>query len=191
MTATELNLTGTIWGRLTVLKQVGKDKYGQSMWACVCECGAERTVRSWPLRSGKTKSCGCFQSDVASKPRKTVVTYATTHRRLKKLKGPARNYACVDCSTTAAAEWSYDNLDPNELTSPTGHYSLDFDHYVPRCTKCHSAFDALFRPRATTCVQGHPYDEVNTYWRPDGQRDCRECTRAAGRRYNQRQRATA
>ncbi len=30
---------------------------------------------------------------------------------------------------------------------------------------------------ATECYQGHPYDEENTYWYPDGSRGCRECRR--------------
>jgi hypothetical protein len=29
----------------------------------------------------------------------------------------------------------------------------------------------------THCPQGHPYDLVNTYFRPDGSRDCRACQR--------------
>lgn len=35
----------------------------------------------------------------------------------------------------------------------------------------------------THCPQGHPYDEQNTYRRPSGGRICRECSRAAGRRF--------
>ncbi len=36
--------------------------------------------------------------------------------------------------------------------------------------------------RATHCPQGHPYDEANTYLRPDGKgRDCRKCRTAASR----------
>lgn len=32
------------------------------------------------------------------------------------------------------------------------------------------------------CVNGHPYTEENTYWRPDGKgRDCRECRRAVAK----------
>lgn len=33
----------------------------------------------------------------------------------------------------------------------------------------------------TRCVNGHPYDEKNTYRRPNGQRDCRACIRARQR----------
>lgn len=35
----------------------------------------------------------------------------------------------------------------------------------------------------TECPQGHPYDEVNTYHRPDGGRDCHTCRRERSRRY--------
>lgn len=36
--------------------------------------------------------------------------------------------------------------------------------------------------RQTSCIHGHPYDEQNTYIRPDGRRDCRACNVARQRR---------
>jgi hypothetical protein len=39
----------------------------------------------------------------------------------------------------------------------------------------------------THCVQGHPFDAVNTYVDPNGSRKCRVCLRAASRRYYHRQ----
>lgn len=38
----------------------------------------------------------------------------------------------------------------------------------------------------TQCLQGHPYDEVNTYFYPTGGRACRTCRREARRRYRLR-----
>ena len=38
----------------------------------------------------------------------------------------------------------------------------------------------------TSCTNGHPYDEANTYIRPTGQRDCRACFRERTRRYRER-----
>jgi hypothetical protein len=38
----------------------------------------------------------------------------------------------------------------------------------------------------THCIRGHPFDEVNTYINPRGERQCRACSVAAGRRYRQR-----
>jgi len=48
----------------------------------------------------------------------------------------------------------------------------------------------------THCPQGHPFDEGNTYRRPSGKRECRECTRERDRqRYrrvgNRRKRVAA
>lgn len=40
--------------------------------------------------------------------------------------------------------------------------------------------------RMTECLQGHPFDEENTYVRPDGYRGCRKCHAARQqRRYTQ------
>lgn len=39
---------------------------------------------------------------------------------------------------------------------------------------------------ATTCRQGHPYDDANTYVTPLGKRDCRTCRTEASRRARSR-----
>jgi hypothetical protein len=36
------------------------------------------------------------------------------------------------------------------------------------------------------CVNGHPFDDVNTYRRPNGNRDCRVCGRERAARYRAR-----
>lgn len=41
----------------------------------------------------------------------------------------------------------------------------------------------------THCAQGHPYDETNTYHRPQGGRDCRLCMHARKQRFEARRRA--
>jgi HNH endonuclease len=43
----------------------------------------------------------------------------------------------------------------------------------------------------TACDHGHPYDLYNTYYRPDGHRDCRACIRRRVAEYKQRQQAKA
>lgn len=35
----------------------------------------------------------------------------------------------------------------------------------------------------TCCPRGHPYDDQNTYWRPNGNRECRTCTRKSSSPY--------
>lgn len=42
--------------------------------------------------------------------------------------------------------------------------------------------------KQTRCPQGHPYDDVNTYWRPKGGRGCRACMRERCADYRRRKR---
>lgn len=42
--------------------------------------------------------------------------------------------------------------------------------------------------RKAECDHGHEYDLLNTYWRPNGHRDCRKCTARRQREYKQRHR---
>ena len=58
------DMTGKICGRLKVITRAPNDKYGNARWLCLCECGKELVVKGQPLRSGKTKSCGCYHKDV-------------------------------------------------------------------------------------------------------------------------------
>ena len=54
------DLTGKKFNRLTVLSFNRKDKYYNSYWLCECECGNTTVVSAGALRSGHTKSCGCY-----------------------------------------------------------------------------------------------------------------------------------
>ena len=59
------NLVGKKFYKLTVLKEVD-GKYNKSHWLCKCDCGNETIVSFAGLKSGHTKSCGCYQDEVAS-----------------------------------------------------------------------------------------------------------------------------
>lgn len=62
-----IDLTGQKFGRLVVIKQVGKSKTGGPLWLCQCICGKEIIVRSSSLKNGHTKSCGCLQKEIVTK----------------------------------------------------------------------------------------------------------------------------
>jgi len=57
-----INIENERFGRL-----IAKEYTGDYKWKCVCDCGNVAYVRSNALRSGKTKSCGCYNRDVAKK----------------------------------------------------------------------------------------------------------------------------
>ena len=59
-----LDLTGMRFGRLVALRSVGSNPQGNAMWECVCDCGKTVIINSQRLKSGKTKSCGCFNRDL-------------------------------------------------------------------------------------------------------------------------------
>lgn len=54
----KLDLTGQRYGRLMVLAPA-ENIGGRTAWLCRCDCGQETIVKTYHLRSGHTKSCGC------------------------------------------------------------------------------------------------------------------------------------
>lgn len=58
-----LVLTGQRFGRMVVVKCVGKIESGNYLWECRCDCGNVTKVRGGSLTSGNTKSCGCLGRD--------------------------------------------------------------------------------------------------------------------------------
>lgn len=61
------DLTGQVFNRLTVIKSVGKDKHNSILWLCKCSCGNFIKVRGYDLKSGHTKSCGCYNKECKHK----------------------------------------------------------------------------------------------------------------------------
>lgn len=65
------DLTGKRYGRLTVMYQNGF-RYKPSgqrnvLWHCKCDCGKEKDIPANTLRNGRSMSCGCLNSELASK----------------------------------------------------------------------------------------------------------------------------
>lgn len=68
MGSKQIDLTGIIFNRLTVIKQEQSVLYGKTskrMWLCRCFCGNEIIVNTGALTSGNTKSCGCLHDEVS------------------------------------------------------------------------------------------------------------------------------
>ena len=62
------DLIGKKFGRLTVIekayvKEIGKTKKKQQYWKCQCDCGNIVYVSTGHLKSGHTKSCGCYMKE--------------------------------------------------------------------------------------------------------------------------------
>lgn len=57
--ATTPSLYGQKFNKLTVIGLAKRENY-RSFWECICECGNKTVVREDHLKSGSTKSCGCY-----------------------------------------------------------------------------------------------------------------------------------
>ena len=62
-----IDLTGKRFGRLVVLERVEnrvtENGSSTTMWRCRCDCGNIVDVHGGNLRSGHTRSCGCYNID--------------------------------------------------------------------------------------------------------------------------------
>lgn len=111
----------------------GQAKYE---WKRCPVCGAVARIRR--DRRACSRSCG-FR--LASATRQSADPSADAlHRRVMKSRGPASNYACVDCGAPAQ-DWS--TADPSDGDV--------WARFQPRCRKCHRRFDGAIgegNPRA-------------------------------------------
>lgn len=73
------DISGMIFGRLTVESKHTQDKWGEFYWKCKCECGnQEHICRGASLRAGTIKSCGCLRNELTSERSKRYNTYDLT-----------------------------------------------------------------------------------------------------------------
>jgi hypothetical protein len=55
------DIAGERFGSLVAIEPTGKsDSSRSAIWLCICDCGNEHEAVSKSLRSGHTKSCGCY-----------------------------------------------------------------------------------------------------------------------------------
>lgn len=56
-----IDLTGHLYGNLTVEAFAGREGRGRHIWSCRCDCGAQTFARADHLRAGLIRSCGCLR----------------------------------------------------------------------------------------------------------------------------------
>lgn len=67
----KLDITGEKYNRLTAIKFVGNNKWGQRDWLFQCDCGKKHIASLIVVRRGSCKSCGCFYKETRGKYHKT------------------------------------------------------------------------------------------------------------------------
>lgn len=86
-----IDLTGEVFGRLTVLGVDSRDGRGKILWKCRCECGNEINAYSYNLKGDHTKSCGCYKEQVLAEVSVTHGMYGTPQYK---------SYVCAKDRTT-------------------------------------------------------------------------------------------
>ena len=127
------DLKGRRFGWLEAVSYSGTDRHRTALWLCRCKCGAEVIVPSTSLRSGNTKSCGCFnRSQIRERFSKHGMSESRLYQiwsgmKARCLNVNAANYAdyggrgisiCSEWleSFTAFEEWALQNGYRDDLT---------------------------------------------------------------------------
>jgi len=109
-----IDISGQRFGRLTVIKYVGRNKHRDSLWSCRCECGTHTTVGKQALRSGNTTSCGCAKTDSLRLRAKHNKSPAQLYQCWLDMKKRCYNRNCINFASygargiTVCDEWRYD-----------------------------------------------------------------------------------
>lgn len=105
-----LDLKGMKFGRLTPIRIVGK-RGTSNLWKCKCDCGNTSISSAYSLKSGNSKSCGCYQREVASKRKTHGMSKDRLYRTYKHMKERCLNSHCGSYSKygergiTVCEEW--------------------------------------------------------------------------------------
>lgn len=159
-----MDMTGRVYGDLTVIEYVDICSNRDRRWLARCVCGREIVVRGGHLRSGHTPTCRYSHES----------SYWLAHKWLRRERGSASSYQCRDCSSEAGT-WALRNGCPGELRDDAGRYSMNLDDYDPMCYPCHMLMDAAHR-LGDSCSKGHLRAEHEVRDK-NGWRSCRACKR--------------
>jgi len=61
------DLTGKRFSRLFVQRYAGYRDGKQTMWSCLCDCGAVKDISGNSLKRGMTLSCGCLNRELSKR----------------------------------------------------------------------------------------------------------------------------
>jgi len=60
------DITGQLFGYLTVLEKSNNPKYSRAHFLCQCRCGIKKVISGTELRLKRTRSCGCSKATFLS-----------------------------------------------------------------------------------------------------------------------------
>lgn len=171
------NLTGKRFGRLKVIKAVGKRKNDGRIWLCKCDCGNTTEVSARTLVSGHTRSCGCLQiehitrlglsnkgknnpaynHDLTDEERsKNKFQRGSDEAKKARIETYKRdNYTCNICGSKGG------DLHAHHLDSFADNIDkrFDLDNLITLCAECHKDFHKTYGYGNNTKEQFEDYKE--------------------------------
>jgi len=142
-----IDLTGEIFSRLTVLRYVSNNTWGNAQFLCECSCLAKTqvVVTGCNLRSGNTKSCGCLQKEARVK-----FTYMHTTHGASKNGYHTKEYRCW----RRIKERCYN---PNHE-----HYEHYGDRGITMCSEWLNSYSTFLKDVGEAPTPKHSIDRINT-----------------------------
>lgn len=132
------DLTGTTFGRLTVLGKSGFiTKDGRSTWRCICNAdGNIINVTGKDLRAGRVKSCGCLKREV--------------------LENKARTHGMS--SSPEYSSWA--NMKSRCYNSNSTEYHRYGDKNIEVCEEWKNSFEAFYADMGPRPSPAHTIDRI-------------------------------
>ena len=128
------NEIGNTYGYLTVIERAENTKEGRAQWRCQCKCGNTVIVLGKHLRSGNTKSCGCYKKENNKKhglsKSKIYHVYKTIKQRCYNKNNPKYNLY-GDKGIKMCDEWKNDFIAFHDWAYANGY---DENAELMKCT---------------------------------------------------------
>lgn len=144
-------LTGQVFGRLTVLAfhSVGKDY--ATLWLCRCECGNEKIVIGKNLTAGRTRSCGCKQGGRSD-------AVQAGFRERGRFGSATRSHGMT--ATPLYITWT--NIKGRCNNPNNSDYRIYGGRGIRVCEEWQNSFEAFYRDMSPTWQQGLTIDRIDS-----------------------------
>lgn len=77
-----VNILGQSFGRLVVIAREPNSVREKAKWLCQCACGNQTVARGDHLRTGRTSSCGCLNSEMTTARKTKHGLYGTSEHSI-------------------------------------------------------------------------------------------------------------